>query len=336
MRRSARLRLQTLESWLAVVTPHLPPDLVDEQAREHLEAAGRYLPTDCLGIVEVHLAADKTEVDLSLRLTYPDQARYLASQLCQSHLHKLLCRWAGRQQDREHAPSLWLEFDLDQDRDDLPPPLLCAQLTPKTDPLWLADTLLPALHGQPLAPDQRNLVLLCAREIPPPARLLYAFSLLPRPGEAVRLEILGLGPNEAHAYLSRVAPHTLPTLAEIAPLLVGTENPHLSFDITSEILPRIGLEGAFPRQPKREPRWGEVLGRLVEQGLCAPEKRDAVLAWPGQDSFWTAPERWPVEAVGVGGVLVRFLSHLKVVGEPGRPPQVKAYLGFEHRSRAHS
>jgi hypothetical protein len=74
---------------------------------------------------------------------------------------------------------------------------------------------------------------------------------------------------------------------------------------------------------------------MVDLCLCSPEKRDAVLAWPGQDSFWTAPDRWPVEAVGLGGVCVRFLSHLKVVGQPGRPPQVKAYLGFRYLSRPH-
>jgi hypothetical protein len=199
-------------------------------------------------------------------------------------------------------------------------------------PLWLADSLLPTLHGRPLTAAQREKVLLCARAVPSSARLLYAFSLLSRPENAVRLEILGLGPAEARDYLAQVAPHTLPTLAEIAPLLATAENPHLSFDIgaTGEVLPRIGLEGAFPRQPPREPRWAELLGRWVERGLCSPEKRDAVLAWPGQDSYWTAPDRWPVEAVGVGRLCVRFLSHLKVVGEAGRPPQAKAYLGWRH------
>ena len=80
----------------------------------------------------------------------------------------------------------------------------------------------------------------------------------------------------ARDYLERVAPHVIPTMAEIAPFLQGMENPHLSFDIASEVLPRIGLEGAFPRQPQREPRWAEILGRLVEGELCSPAKREAV------------------------------------------------------------
>ncbi len=320
-----------LGDWLHVVQPFLATALLDASALHRLRRGAGLLSLDCLGIIETRLAAKESEADLSIRLPRPGQAPRITGQIQPLHLQGFLSRWA--EQGWKPVPALWLEFDLDQDRPTLPPPLLCAQLAPNTDPLWLADSLLPALHGQPLGADQRALVLHCAREIPPPAHLLYAFSLLPRPGAAVRLEILGLGASEAQAYLSRVAPHVLPTLAEIAPLLAGTENPHLSFDITSEVLPRIGLEGAFPRQPKREPRWAAILERLVEQGLCSAEKRAAILAWPGQDSFWTAPERWPVEAVGVGGRLIRFLSHLKVVGQPGRPPLGKAYLGFHHLSR---
>ncbi|HEV7518581.1 MAG TPA: hypothetical protein VGR07_19985 [Thermoanaerobaculia bacterium] len=329
----AEHRPSTLDRWLAVVEPHLPVALLDCPARKRLNGATHHLPADSLGVIEVRLAPDEPEVDLSIGLNQPYQARQMAGQLSPCHADEFLSRWAEGKW--EQLPTLWLEFDLNRGAANRPPPLLCAQLSPKTDPLWLADSLLPALHGQPLTAAQRELVLSCTREVPPSARLLYAFSLLSRPGNAVRLEILGLGPAEARDYLARVAPHVLPTWAEIAPLLEGTENPHLSFDIgaTGEVLPRIGLEGAFPRQPMREPRWAELLGRWVEIGLCSPEKRDAVLGWPGQDSFWTAPDRWPVEAVGVGGACVRFLSHLKVVGEAGRPPQVKAYLGLQHRLR---
>jgi hypothetical protein len=297
-----------------------------------LEAAARPLPADCLSILEVRLAPDEPQADLSVRLTQPDQARQLAGQLTPSHTQQLLARWA--EGEWKQLPTLWLEFDIDLYRANIPPPILCAELPLAPDPLWLADSLLPALHGRALGAAQREKVLLCAREVPGSARLLYAFSLLSRGVEAVRLEILGLGPAETRDYLTRIAPHVLPMAAELSPFLQGMENPHLSFDIGggagSDVLPRIGLEGAFPRQPRREPRWAEILGRLVEQGLCSPAKRDAVLAWPGYDSFWTAPDRWPVEAVGVGGFCVRFLSHLKVVGEPGRPPLAKAYLGLRH------
>jgi len=322
--------LPTLDRWLAVAESHLASALVAEPARSRLEATAHHPPADSLGVLEVRLAAGEPEVDLSVRLTQPDQARQMAGQLSPSRAQELLCRWA--EGEWEQVSTLWLEFDLDREPADLPLPVLCAQLPPETDPLWLVDALLPVLHGRPLGAAQRETVLLCAREIPSPARLLYAFSLLSRGTAAVRLEILGLDAAKRMEYLGHVAPPTRATAATLAPLLEGAENPHLSFDIDTvgdrgQVLPRIGLEGAFPRQPPREPRWAELLGRLVDRGLCSPAKRDALLAWPGHDSFWTAPDRWPVEA-GVGGFCVRFLSHLKVVGQPGRPPQAKAYLGF--------
>ncbi len=59
------------------------------------------------------------------------------------------------------------------------------------------------------------------------------------------------------------------------------------------------------------------------------EKREAALAWPGWDSFWTAPDRWPVEAVGAEGYCVRYLSHVKVVCRPDREPEAKVYLAVE-------
>jgi len=324
--------LPTLDRWLAVAEPHLAPSLVDEQARSRLEATARHLPADSLGVLEVRLAAGEPEVDLSVRLTQPDQARQLAKQLSPSHLRDLLSRWAEREWEWEEVPTLWLEFDLIQEATDLPLPVLCGQLPPEADPLRLADSLLPALHGRALGAAQRETVLLCAREVPRPARLLYAFSLLSRGEESVRLEILGLDAVGMEEYLKCVAPPARTTATALALLLAGTENPHLSFDIgpTGEVLPRIGLEGAFPRQPSREPRWAEVLDRLVDLGLCSPDKRDALLAWPGHDTFWTTPTLWPVEAAGIGGFCVRFLSHLKVVGRPDRPPEAKAYLGFCH------
>jgi hypothetical protein len=329
--------LPTLDSWIKVVAPYLAPSLAGAPAKDRLERTARCLPADALGIIEVRLAAEEPEVDLSLRLKRPEQALRLAQiaeRLDRPHLQEFLARWAA--EGRAQIPSLWLEFDLDRDAEDLPTPLLCAELHPEIDPLWLTDALLPSLHGRPLAPAQRERVLECARAVPPPARLLYAFSLLSRPQEAVRLEILGLDPVAVEAYLERVAPHAVGTAAAIAPLLAGTEKPHLSLDISGvggagaaagEVLPRIGLEGAFARQPRREQRWAEILGRLVDRGLCLPAKRDAVLAWPGYDSFWTAPGRWPRET---GGLSVRFLSHLKVVGWPDRPPQAKVYLGLRH------
>ncbi len=136
-------------------------------------------------------------------------------------------------------------------------------------------------------------------------------------------------------YLQTIAPARVPDVTRAASLLEGAERLHLSFDVTAEeILPRIGLEGSFPRQPPREPRWRSLLTRLVEEGLCSPDKRDALLRWPGYDSFWTAPERWPLAEAGPRGFCVRALSHLKLACHPDREPEAKAYLAFDPLNRS--
>jgi hypothetical protein len=172
------------------------------------------------------------------------------------------------------------------------------------------------------------LIRSCLEALPAPAFLLYVFSLRARGSDAVRLEIFGMETAEILPYLQGLVPETVPAVQEAVPLFDGVERIHLSFDVTETVQPRIGLEGSFPRQPPREPRWGALFDRLIQRGLCLPAKRDAVLAWPGYDTFWTAPERWPVAELRSRGVCVRTLSHVKAVCRPGREPEAKAYLVF--------
>jgi hypothetical protein len=74
----------------------------------------------------------------------------------------------------------------------------------------------------------------------------------------------------------------------------------------------------------------------VTHGLCTPEERNAILAWPGHDTFWTAAADWPLERVGMGGCCVRSLSHVKVVAQPGREPEAKVYLLVSYVTGANS
>ncbi len=281
----------------------------------------------------MRLAAASGTVDFSLRLTETAQARCLKDQVPAPHLRSFLSHWSEGVAD---IPSVWLEFDLDHEprtpeAGSLPVPVLCVQLRDRVGPDWLIDSLLPAMHGSPLSSSQRRRVRRCLDAVPARGRILYLFSLLSRPGNAVRLELIGLDSGAMVRYLERVAgPGPAERIAALAPLIADCERLHLSFDVDSEISGRIGIEGSFARQPNREPRWAELLERLVASGLCTPAKRDALFAWPGYDSLLTAADRWPEEGVGLGGYCVRCLSHVKLVSWPDRDPETKAYLLFQH------
>lgn len=323
----------SLPDWLEVVRPRLTEPLFPPLTVERLLSVTGPLPGDCLGVLETRLASrDDGPADLSIRLLNPDQGRCMAGRLAYPHLRRFLSRWSETGGPFSAVRSVWLEFDLDREAGGLPEPVPCAKLPAGADPLWVVDVLLPALHGEPLAGRQRDGWLSCQRQIPSPGYFLYAFSLRARGSDAVRMEIFGLGVEQILAYLGRVAPDARPQVTEVAPLFEGVERLHLSFDLPpeGEVLPRIGLEGSFPRLPRREPRWRELFARLEKRGLCDPGKREAALAWPGYDSFWMAPERWPA---GAQGFCIRSLSHVKLVCQPDREPEAKVYLAFGPQNR---
>lgn len=315
----------TCDDWLSVLRTHLREPLFDPAGTQRLRSIARRLPGDLLAAVEVRLGAQAGAIDLSLRARNPDEALRLARCGLPPHVRSFLSGWTGSDSP---VHSIWLEFDLDGDPGELPAPLVCAKLFPDAELPWLIGSLFPALHGKPLTSEQQRLVRCCHEAIPDPAYLLYAFSLLARGDDAVRLEIFGLDPAGIGSYLERVAPGAVSWVRDAAELFDGVERIHLSLDLGEEVLPRIGIEGSFSRLPGREPRWGELFERLVGRGLCRPGKRDAALAWQGSESFWTAPAAWPAEAVGAGGFCFRKPSHVKVVCRPGREPEAKVYLLF--------
>jgi hypothetical protein len=315
----------TFGHWLAVARPRLAPPLFDEQAVDRLQTVSRSLPGDCLSILEARLGPGQAGIDLAQRLETPAQARKLAAAPLPAHLRAFLTRWSEPGGGFAAIPCIWIELDLDSGGSDLPAPVVCSRLPVAVETGWLLESLWPAIHGQPLTAVQRHLVRRCWDQIPASASLLYAFSLLARGDGAVRMEIFGLEADQVCGYLRRIGLAEVADVEAAAPLFAHVERLHLSFDIGSEILPRIGIEGSFAGRPEREPRWQDLFARLVDRGLCTPEKRAAVFAWPGYDSFWTAPESWP-EAADLRTVCVRGLSHVKVVCHPGRELEAKAYL----------
>jgi hypothetical protein len=323
---AATAAVLTSADWLAVLAPRLSEPLFDPGSARRLRRLAGLFPAEHQGTLETRLAPGAAPVDLSLRVRTAGEARALAARL--PSVREFLDRWA----EGSLAPvrSVWLELDLDRatNLDRPPAPVVCAKLPSGIAPGWLTGTLLPALQGRPLPAGQRASILTCLDALPVSASLLYVFSLRARGSDAVRLEIFGLEPASMLVYLRSLAPEMVLAVEEVSTIFEGVERLHLSFDVTDAILPRIGIEGSFPRQPSREPRWEAFFERLVRRGLCSPGKRDAALAWPGYDTFWTAPERWPVAELGSRGLCLRALSHLKVVCAPDREPEAKAYLAF--------
>ncbi len=326
----------TCESWLRVARPHLDSRLVDKHADIRLRQLARRLPPTCLTALEARLEDGSPQVDLSVRLTERDQALWLAEMLAPSQMASFLAEWEDlRDPEGNPLPAVWLEFDLEpREQPGFPSPVPCVKIPEEfpVDSRWLADSVLPAIHFRPLTAEQRRLVLHCCSELPPGTKLFYAFSLRPRGGQAIRLELYGIEPETMVEYLGKVAdPELARRIGSLVPLVEGCDRYHLSFDIEETVLPRIGIECSFRKLPHREPGWQSLFTRLARRGLCTPDKQSAVFAWPGYESRRDCPGLWPAEETR--GHCIRSLSHVKIVSLPDKEPRAKAYLLFGHRIR---
>ena len=331
----------TFESWLPVLRPHLATHLVRSDAWRRLAAVARFLPGDGLGAIEVRLAKEASRVDFAVRVATRAQAWQVADHLPSAHLRDFFERWADGDPLLEDIHSFWVELDLEHPPDlgqvglpaRLPEPLVCARPR-RTDSRWLLDTVLTGLHGRPLTKVQRRLAEHCLGSLPAGAKVLYLFSLLGRPGNAVRLELYGLEPSAMVPYLKKtVSAEIADRIDALGPVAGGADRYHLSFDLgEEEISPRVGVEISFLRLPHREPRWRRLFDRLVDAGWCDPARRDAVLDWPGQIRGTDTETPWPaeLERTGFG---VRALSHVKLISLPDREPEAKAYLLFQYLER---
>lgn len=311
-----------LATRLTEVRRHLPEILVDRTAFERLLRTATGLPGDVLAALELRLGADDPVVDLSIRLTHPAQYASILEPPVFAPLGNVVATWSAGPAEAAAVHSLWLEFDLDRDPGGRRPlPSLCLRLNRAFDRTWLVKTLLPRMQGRALTLTQEEAVERLLGRIPPAARLLYVFSMLPRESRPLRFEWLGLSGAQSLDAVRATAPESVPDAARLLPLFEDVDRLHLSLDVGPEgVLPRFGLEGSYQRLPHAEPRWRRLIERCVELGLSTPAKGEALLLWPGSER----------RSVRRREFLVRALSHLKIVAIPGRPPEAKAYLLVQH------
>jgi hypothetical protein len=246
----------------------------------------------------------------------------------------LAARWADATSPL-HAwvPFLFLEFDADYALDGVPVPAVFVSFDwPLAEPptanapspgagcvtLRVAQEALYVLRGASPQPIDANLES-CFRELPSDGRAVHVGAMLGRPGTAVRLSV-SMPAGELRDYLTRVG---WPSSAGVDALL-GTFAPsagrvHAEFDVGEVIGPQLGLVLSPSDSGDDAGRWHGLLARLVENALCTPAKRAALLKWP-------AVTREAPIGVGRCCFLQRAVSHIKVSSGPLRRPEAKAYL----------
>ena len=182
----------------------------------------------------------------------------------------------------------------------------------------------------------------CFRALSPEEQVFQVGLMLSRGPGAIRLCIRLRSTERIVEYLSGVGwPGDEAVLrGALDPLSRSVDRVLLDIDVGETVGAKVGLECYFDgnRQPSREPRWGAFLDSLVLQGLCTADKREALLGYPGyfdqnaEGIPWPAALRRASQLLGgrASSTFVRSLHHVKIVHQPGRPPEAKAYLAGNH------
>jgi hypothetical protein len=324
---SARLPEARLADSLALVLPALPEQLVPAEAVAGLTALAKTLPPVHVAGFECRLAEGDASVDLQQAVFERDghpaaMARWLAAAESLSpaweRVRRICSDWPAG------VKELWLEFD--------PEPSVFAVLAHDTD----ARDVLPALVDGASDPVLNR----CVEAAPAPARVSHLGAMLGRPGAALRIHVSDVPLDSLERFLRDAGwPGDAPRAAELARLLLDHgDQVVLCFDVLyGEMLPRLGLECFFFQQGV-DPRWSPLLARLVDLGVCAPEKAGALRRWPGVVTPLDPPAPWPDDLVvaslaqpeDVFGVVERRLSHVKLTVAPNAQVSAKAYFGFGH------
>lgn len=334
-----------LDTSLDLVKDHLPPALMSPESFAHIRKVAQALPAfavDFFGF-ECRLGAGTAPTDCALNLT-PDGARMLAGRHAitppeelqggpWSKIQSFYQQWGDtRQPAYDDAGATWLEFDLSASA---PAPNLLFGYWPRDidmnrPPEWLSDTIIPLLLGDSVSEAVRQNFRRCLDACPPVTNDFQIGFMVARQIPVIRLCVFDMPAGEMFPYLDHIG---WEGPGDELRTVVDAFRPHSDFiglhlDIGERVYPHIGVEpnfvaGCWSRQPRREPRWYRLFDQLAGLGLLAPEKREALFSWIGHQSL-------PAEGREV--LLLRGLSHIKIVLRPGVEPLAKAYFGIAHRT----
>ncbi|HYO58968.1 hypothetical protein [Archangium sp.] len=353
-----------LNEYLRIAEPHLPPRLISPAALANIEQIARLLPPVSASGFECRLGREEAQADFGVRFLATDGSRAmlagrgdpdsaLPSSLFTHPVWERLRRFGARWDTpgtllQEEIGDVFLEFDVEGTPPDVPIPSFFIEYDRRAwRHLDALEESLALLWGEPLEPAVRARVVECLAALPPGGRVSAVGAMFSRRFDGVRLCLQGLGPDTMPGYLSRVGwpgpPAALETM--LARVAGRVERMALSLDVGPAVLPKVGVEChlAESLHEADSERWASLLELLVEQGLCLPAKRQALVDWLGHTHLRSRPEALPGNLRALSAslgpkalpVFLRRINHLKLVLQPGQPPEAKAYLALLQRWLGH-
>jgi hypothetical protein len=256
-------------------------------------------------------------------------------------IREFAAHWSNPQSPLYAAVSgIWLEFDMHERPSAIPVPSVffgSERLRRGTECSWAIETALPVLNGSPLSDQQRRMIARCVNELPTAAHIFQIGLMLSRPNSPLRLCVRGVPAGDIVEYLRAIGWNG--ALVEVGILLDvfadQAERIDFDLDIGTNVSSRLGIECYPALSPEGTAR---LTGFLASAGYCGEAKANALERWAGIAHETSYPDRWPPGLRSLSRFLegrkhsafLRWLHHVKIVYEPGRPLRAKAYLAIRH------
>ena len=363
----------SFEGYLGPVVAGVPPEMISPSAFADIRSVARVLPGtlayNTFGF-ECRLGEELPRADFlvlanascgrdSLAGLHPTSSlpQRLAADPIWERVIAFTARWADPSSVLYHsADNVWLEFDVDGPAPDVPVPSLFfgPQANGPNDTGGAARvpdvegyraTIVDALRllsGTDPSPGMLETMSDCLRALSPGEPVFQVGLMMSRGAEAARFCIRLGSVDRIPEYLSAVG--WTGNEADLRDTLESVERlvdyVCLDIDVGETVHPKIGLE-CYIRGPGRatsRSRWDAFSGLLLERGLCTPDKREALLAYPGYIDENADGVPWPAPlrraSLLLGGrslsMFVRSIHHVKIVHQQDKPPEAKVYLAASH------
>lgn len=360
-----------LDDYLKVVRPHLSPSLISDETLSDIQALAHIFPgmiTSFFGF-ECRLGIKDAKADFLLCAKPHEQGREILAdqnakmklpsafftQSVWNRIREFCVNWADVTSPlSENVKNVWLEFDLDKSPAEIPiPSFFFGSETIRTNASapsdfqshsyqnqWVIENALKTLRGDSVSPDIKRKLIDCFNSLPPEAYVFQIGTMLARATDAVRICVRDISTDQIPEYLTCIGWQG--SMSDLNKLIVKlgefVDRVDLDLDVGSAILPKIGLECYLDQLPEFEPRWQLFLDELVKDGICIPEKRDALLSYEGISDEKSASALWPPYLLEmskdmesrVGSIIYRLINHIKIVYQPSFPLEAKAYLAVGH------
>jgi len=335
--------------------PHLPGVLASSDALAGIRAVNERLPAGLTtrGGIECHLGISEAKADWQLCINGEECGRdMIAGKLPTADLDNSLFddrrwrqirifvkNWADPSTEfNEKIRHIWLEFDQDNMKDRAPVPgVFFNVMNPSQSPPgasmkpgggngygWVADAV-RQLQSEPLRKEINDRLQSCFDALPDGSEVDYAASMISRNQDAARI-VISLGREVLQDYLAGIEyAGSIQEVMELTEEMGQFARLRYIFDIADTVLPKVGIECFIDdKQGNNKAASERFLEHLVARSLCIPEKRDALLSWPGHTRAFLPNELWPC-------YIFRGISHVKILCRNKRPLEAKGYLRFHRR-----